>query len=139
MEETLDDLKRKLKNIASKISDKMNERQNYLDQAAEIQKIYDRMLQDKKTLKKYKSDIRTFYNKSYTDFKGNKFSYTYKPSIQELGNSYDAVISRIDTNLDALNTKKSEYNNKASGCLGPLGSLESSYNYVKTKVQNWTN
>lgn len=60
MEETLDDLKRKLKNIASKISDKMNERQNYLDQAAEIQKIYDRMLQDKKTLKKYKSDIRTF-------------------------------------------------------------------------------
>lgn len=35
MEETLDDLKRKLKNIASKISDKMNERQNYLDQAAE--------------------------------------------------------------------------------------------------------
>ena len=50
MEETLDDLKRKLKNIASKISDKMNERQNYLDQAAEIQKIYDRMLQDKKTL-----------------------------------------------------------------------------------------
>ena len=110
MEETLDDLKRKLKNIASKISDKMNERQNYLDQAAEIQKIYDRMLQDKKTLKKYKSDIRTFYNKAYTDFKGNKFSYTYKPSIQELGNSYDAVISRIDTNLDALNTKKSEYN-----------------------------
>lgn len=71
MEETLDDLKRKLKNIASKISDKMNERQNYLDQAAEIQKIYDRMLQDKKlTLKKYKSDIRTFYNKAYTDFKG---------------------------------------------------------------------
>lgn len=60
MEETLDDLKRKLKNIASKISDKMNERQNYLDQAAEIQKIYDRMLQDKKTLKKYKSDIRDF-------------------------------------------------------------------------------
>ena len=83
MEETLDDLKRKLKNIASKISDKMNERQNYLDQAAEIQKIYDRMLQEKKTVKKDKIDIRTFYNKAYADFKDNKFSYTYKPSIQE--------------------------------------------------------
>lgn len=86
MEETLDDLKRKLKNIASKISDKMNERQNYLDQAAEIQKIYDRMLQDKKTLKKYKSDIRTFYNKAYTDFKGNKFSI-HISHYSELGNS----------------------------------------------------
>ena len=129
MADTLDDLKRNLQSLANSISSKLNERQGYLDKADEIQKVYDRLARDKKTIKEYRNDIVYFY----------KESYTYKPSIQDLRDSYDDVISNIDINLDALNNQILSYKNKASGCLGSLGYMQIAYNSVKTQIQNWTN
>lgn len=139
MAETLDDLQRNLRRIASSIASKLNERQGYLDKADEIQKVYDRLFHDKKTIKGYRKDINSFYNQSYNDFIGNNYKYTYKPSVRDLRDSYDDVIRNIDANLDALNNKILEYKNKAADCLGPLGALQSSYNSIKTQIQNWTN
>ena len=51
MADTLDDLKRNLQSLANSISSKLNERQGYLDKADEIQKVYDRLARDKKTIK----------------------------------------------------------------------------------------
>ena len=50
MADTLDDLKRNLQSLANSISSKLNERQGYLDKADEIQKVYDRLARDKKTI-----------------------------------------------------------------------------------------
>ena len=139
MADTLDDLKRNLQSLANSISSKLNERQGYLDKADEIQKVYDRLARDKKTIKEYRNDIVYFYKESYNEFKGDNYKYTYKPSIQDLRDSYDDVISNIDINLDALNNQILSYKNKASGCLGSLGYMQIAYNFVKTQIQNWTN
>lgn len=139
MADTLDDLKRNLRSLANSISSKLNERQGYLDKADEIQKVYDRLARDKKTIKEYRNDIVYFYRESYNEFKGDNYKYTYKPSIQDLRDSYDDVISNIDINLDALNNQILSYKNKASGCLGSLGYMQIAYNSVKTQIQNWTN
>lgn len=139
MADTLDDLKRNLRSLANSISSKLNERQGYLDKADEIQKVYDRLARDKKTIKEYRNDIVYFYKESYDEFKGDNYKYTYKPSIQDLRDSYDDVISNIDINLDALNNQILSYKNKASGCLGSLGYMQIAYNSVKTQIQNWTN
>lgn len=139
MADTLDDLKRNLRSLANSISSKLNERQGYLDKADEIQKVYDRLARDKKTIKEYRNDIVYFYKESYNEFKGDNYKYTYKPSIQDLRDSYDDVISNIDINLDALNNQILSYKNKASGCLGSLGYMQIAYNSVKTQIQNWIN
>lgn len=139
MADTLDDLKRNLQSLANSISSKLNERQGYLDKADEIQKVYDRLARDKKTIKEYRNDIVYFYKESYNEFKGDNYKYTYKPSIQDFRDSYDDVISNIDINLDALNNQILSYKNKASGCLGSLGYMQIAYNSVKTQIQNWTN
>ena len=139
MADTLDDLKRNLQSLANSISSKLNERQGYLDKADEIQKVYDRLARDKKTIKEYRNDIVYFYKESYNEFKGDNYKYTYNPSIQDLRDSYDDVISNIDINLDALNNQILSYKNKASGCLGSLGYMQIAYNSVKTQIQNWTN
>ena len=139
MADTLDDLKRNLQSLANSISSKLNERQGYLDKADEIQKVYDRLARDKKTIKEYRNDIVYFYKESYNEFKGDNYKYTYKPSIQDLRDSCDDVISNIDINLDALNNQILSYKNKASGCLGSLGYMQIAYNSVKTQIQNWTN
>ena len=139
MADTLDDLKRNLQSLANSISSKLNERQGYLDKADEIQKVYDRLARDKKTIKEYRNDIVYFYKESYNEFKGDNYKYTYKPSTQDLRDSYDDVISNIDINLDALNNQILSYKNKASGCLGSLGYMQIAYNSVKTQIQNWTN
>ena len=136
---TLDDLKRNLRSLANSISSKLNERQGYLDKADEIKKVYDRLARDKKTIKEYRNDIVYFYKESYNEFKGDNYKYTYKPSIQDLRDSYDDVISNIDINLDALNNQILSYKNKASGCLESLGYMQIAYNSVKTQIQNWTN
>ena len=125
--------------MANSISSKLNERQGDLDKADEIQKVYDRLARDKKTIKEYRNDIVYFYKESYNEFKGDNYKYTYKPSIQDLRDSYDDVISNIDINLDALNNQILSYKNKASGCLGSLGYMQIAYNSVKTQIQNWTN
>ena len=122
MADTLDDLKRNLQSLANSISSKLNERQGYLDKADEIQKVYDRLARDKKTIKD-----------------DDTFTVMCLATIQDLRDSYDDVISNIDINLDALNNQILSYKNKASGCLGSLGYMQIAYNSVKTQIQNWTN
>lgn len=109
-----------------------------MDKADEIQKVYDRLARDKKTIKEYRNDIVYFYKESYNEFKEITISILMF-LIQDLRDSYDDVISNIDINLDALNNQILSYKNKASGCLGSLGYMQIAYNSVKTQIQNWTN
>ena len=87
MADTLDDLKRNLQSLANSISSKLNERQGYLDKADEIQKVYDRLARDKKTIKEYRNDIVYFYKESYNEFKGDNYKYTYNGPMSRFSTS----------------------------------------------------
>ena len=136
---TLEELQKLLQKIVDSIRAKKNEQQTYLDKANEVQEVYNRLLQDKRTMKEDRNEIKSFYGTSYTDFVGDNYKNKYKPKVKDLLNSYDQVIRLIDRNLDQLNNEILLYKNQASNCWGILGSLQRSYNTVKTKIQNWTN
>lgn len=70
MADTLDELQRNLKRLASNIANKNNERQGYLSQADEIQRVYNRLLQDKKTIKGFRKDINFFAINHIVTLKG---------------------------------------------------------------------
>ncbi len=139
MGETLDGLYRRLNDLANSINNAWNERQRYMDKAAEVQKVYDRLKKDKDTIVEYKKSVKTFSQETYDDFQGNVFESVYQLEAKSVVTTYDRVISRIDTNLDALNEEVLRYKQKAADSLGPIGSLESAYYYVSTKIQNWRN
>lgn len=139
MADTLEGLQLSLQNIKDSITAWTNKRQGYLDKAAEIQAVYDRLKKDKDIVKGYKKGVKTYSNNSFPDFVGNNYQYGHKPKMKDLLNSYDSVINNIDANLDALNDAKLQQQNLASDCLGPLGILGKSLHTVQTKIQNWTN
>ncbi len=136
---TLSWLKTKLNSLSTQISTKKAERQGYLNVASDIGKVYGRVRTDKMRMEGYRYDIKTMYKEKYELFKGDRYLHTYKPEMSALLDEYDALIKRMDSNLDALNNAMLEYDNKASACLGPLGVLEKTYNSVHTRIQNWTN
>ena len=100
---TLEELQKSLQKIVDSIRAKKNEQQTYLDKANEVQEVYNRLLQDKRTMKEYRNEIKSFYGTSYTDFVGDNYKNKYKPKVKDLLNSYDQVIRLIDRNLDQLN------------------------------------
>ena len=139
MADTLEGLKNSLNDIKDSITAWTNKRQGYLDKAAEIQAVYDRLKGDKKTIKEYKGTVKTYSRTSFDDFVGNNFEYGHKPKMKDLISSYDTVINKIDINLDALNDEILRQKNLASDCLGPLGELGKALHTVQTKIENWTN
>ena len=90
-------------------------------------------------LKSYRSSIRTFLKEKFDTFKGNLYSETYKTQLEVLLEDYDLVIDNIDTNMDRLNMARAQYENKAYGCNGPIGYLQSSINSLVHTIENWMN
>jgi len=136
---SLASLQASLNNKRAQLQQKNAEKQDYLDTAAHIKKLYDRMKADKQTMKDHKANLKTFSKENYTEFKGNLFQNIYKPKLTDVLSGYDDVISRIDYNLDGLNNMRTKYENKASSCNGPIGILTSGINLLVTQIQNWTN
>ena len=56
----LEDLQKSLQKIVDSIRAKKNEQQIYLNKANEVQEVYNRLLQDKRTMKEYRNEIKTF-------------------------------------------------------------------------------
>lgn len=139
MAETLEELQCSLSDIKSAIANLTAKREQYLNKAEEIKKVYDRLKTDKGTIKDYKRNVKTYMDKSFDDFQGNNHEYSYKPKMTDLLDAYDSVISNIDKNLDALNDEILRQKNLASDCLGPLGTLGKALHTVQTKIENWTN
>ena len=135
----LDSVKSSLRSYRNQLAAKKAEKQGYLDTAAAIDEIYDRMAEDKKTIKSYRSSLKDFAKEKFDTFKGNVHSSIYKTSIEDLISHYDTVIDRLDTNMDRLNTLKGQYENKAYKCNGPIGYLQSTVNSLVHTIQNWVN
>ena len=128
----LDSVRASLRSYRNQLAAKKAEKQGYLNTAADIGAIYDRMAEDKELIKGYRSSVKTFLKEKFDTFKGNLYS-------EALIDDYDLVISNIDTNMDRLNTARAQYENKAYKCNGPIGYLQSSVNSLVHTIENWVN
>ena len=128
-----------LDSLRAQLSAKEAEKQGYLDTAANIKAVYDRMKEDKDVIKGYKDSLKTFIEENYESFKGDLHVNTYQAQGNVLIDSYKQVISDIDTNLDRLNTARCEYENKAYRCDPIIGELRAMINTIVTSIQNQFN
>lgn len=135
----LDSVKASLRSFRNQLAAKKAEKQGYLNTAADIGAIYDRMAEDKELIKSYRSSVKTFLKEKFDTFKGNLHSETYKAQLEALVDDYDLVISNIDTNMDRLNTARAQYENKAYKCNGSIGYLQASVNSLVHTIENWVN
>lgn len=135
----LDSLKASLNSFRKALEEKNAEKQRYLNIAAEIGNVYDRMADDKAIIKEYKGRVKDFSKEKFDKFKGNLYKEVYKAKMEELLDGYDIVIKNIDANMDRLNTLRAEYENKAYKCNGLIGYLQSSINSVVHTIENWVN
>lgn len=135
----LDAIKASLDSVREQLAAKQAEKKSYLNQAAAITEVYDRMAADKAMVEGYRRSVKEFLREKYDTFKGNLYSESYKVQMEALIDDYDLVIKNIDTNLDRLNTARANYENKAYQCNGPIGYLQSSVNSLVHTIQNWVN
>ena len=139
MSESIEGLRARRAEIRRSIAALTAKREQYLKKAEEIQRVYDRLKKDKGTVREYRRNVKTYSNRTFNNFQGNNYEYVYKPKMNDLLSSYDALINRIDRNLDALNDEILRQKNLASDCLGPLGVLGKALHTVQTSIENWTN
>lgn len=135
----LDYLRNSWNSLCNQLSAKRRQRQQYMQTAAEIGRIYDRMKQDKDIVKVYKSSVESLYKTRYGGFKGFQFDNVYKAELRNLLAEYKAVINAMDANLDNLNNVRRQYENKGYQCDSIIGSLQSAANSVYRQIQNWVN
>ncbi len=135
----LDSVKSSLESFRSQLAAKRAEKQAYLNTAADVGAIYDRMADDKELIMNYRNSVKAFGREKFDTFKGNLYSEEYRVHLEALIDDYDLVISNIDTNMDRLNTVRAQYENKAYKCNGPIGYLQSSVNSLVHTIENWGN
>lgn len=135
----LDDLRAYLNELRAELQMKQQEKARYMATANSIDVVYRRMATDKKTIKSYRDSLDNFYKERYDRFSGNLYKETYLASISQLISDYDTVISRLDTNMDRLNTAKAQWENQAYQCDGIIGYLRSGINSVIHQIENWVN
>lgn len=135
----LNSLNASLNSFRNQLAAKKAEKQRYLDTAADIKVVYDRMAEDKKLIKEYRNAVQRFLKERFDTFKGDLYKESYKTKLSELLSDYDTVIGNIDTNMDRLNTARAQYENKAYACNGVIGYLQSSVNSLIHTIENWVN
>ena len=127
-----------LKQYKAQLAQKQKTREHYLEIAEEIKQIYERMSEDKSTVKSYRRFLKTFRNEKYGDFKGTLYK-EYKTKMKVLLENYNIVINNIDTNMDRLNKEIAKYENKAYECDGVIETLRAAINTVTHTIENWIN
>lgn len=121
------------------LREKQNLQKEYRKKAAEIKKLYDRLLADKKSVQSYNKTYKAFADERFDDFKGTVFSKEYQPAVREITTAYSTFIKNIDKNLDDLNREATKFENKANNLDGPIGLLKSAINSLTTTIENWFN
>ena len=135
----LESLKTSLRNKKNQLSSKRAEKQRYLGIASDVRAIYNRMAEDKRTIKGYKDSVSSFSKEKYDLFKGKQYGDVYRSKMEALISNYNTVISNLDSNMDRLNNVVAQYENKAYQCNGLIGYLESSINSLAHTIENWFN
>ena len=85
----LDSVKASLRSFRNQLAAKKAEKQRYLNTAADIGAIYDRMAEDKELIKSYRSSVKTFLKEKFDTFKGNLYLETYKANLEDINDEYE--------------------------------------------------
>ena len=138
---SLEGLQNSLYSKQSEISAERANLSNYQAKIAEIDAIYQTLKGQKKSMKELKKDVKSFGEQSYPYWQGNVFKTKYQEKLdsQIIEGGYEVVIGEIDTNLDALNTAKTEYENKVLASQGLIGVLAAGINSLINAIENFVN
>lgn len=132
------DINSRIREKENKLKALRNEVSGYQQKIHEIEKIYQRLSNDKKTAKTYRDEIKDLRKHDFSKFDGDLHKQ-YKEKMSELRDAYDKVIDNIDTNMDRLNREKARYENKIYNLAGPIGNLVSGINSLKHEAENMFN
>lgn len=137
----LEDLKNSLSSYNSNLASERSKAAEYQLKVDAIDLIYDDMKEKKSTMKQHIKEVKAFSDEEYTNWKGDLFSNDYKKKIQDelIGESYEKVISDIDSNLDTLRDKRTSFENKILSSKGIIGSLEASINSLGNSIAKLLN
>lgn len=135
----LDLLYKSLDELKNRLREKKAEQQRYYNIANDIKTVYERLADDKKIVKDYKSSVKSLYKEHFDTFKGHLYSNTYRVELDELLDDYQKVINNLDKNMDALNNAMADYENKALKLNGPIGVIQASINSAVHSIQNLFN
>jgi prefoldin subunit 5 len=135
----LGDTQAELDRKTFELEQKRAEKQQYQDTAETIRLVYNQLKEKKETIKVLQSDLTNFSRKSFDDFQGRLFEETYQPKLAEVITSYQHIIYRIDMNMDDLNWKITEYENKVLDCNAVITVMKVTINSLKTQIENFFN
>lgn len=138
---SLESLQSSLSSKQSEISAERANLSNYQAKIAEIDAIYKTLKGQKKSMKELKKDVKNFGEQKYSHWEGNVFKTKYQEKLESqiIEGGYEVVIGEIDTNLDALNTAKTEYENKVLASQGLIGVLAAGINSLINAIENFVN
>lgn len=136
----LDDLKRDFEKYKYKMKQESAKLNDYKGKARELDNLYKRMKVKKDEMKEEQRSIKSYSNKSYQYFKGRIFGNKYQQACISLAyNEYGRTIDIIDENLDAINRKRTYYENLVYKSEDTIGSIKASLNSIATTIENWVN
>lgn len=135
----LERLQRDLNRIKDNLQNSIQMRDTYLAKAREIRSVYNKLAEDKTIIAGYRNDVRHFRGEKINTFQGALYKDKYIASMSELIDAYQKVIDRIDANMDALNMEVVKYENKANEMFGIIGDIQSTFNTLSHRIENWFN
>lgn len=137
--ETRESLKKKIDEEKFKIAVAQSQRQEYMNKADEMRRVYEKLAEDKRNVEGQRNFMNQIRGNKFDDFKGDVYNNRYLSQIDNTINAYDRVISGIDANMDTLNWKIAEVQNDAYNCDGLIGYLEKGVNDLNTWLENAVN
>ena len=138
-QDQVDQYRRQMNQKKQELDAVQSERSQYMATAQRIGEIYDRLAQNKATVREKRDALNSFKDDEYAWFVGSQYDEAYRGSVQTVVGSYDTLIKLLDTNLDMLTNERRRYENKAYECDGLIGVLERGINYLGRSIQNLIN
>lgn len=137
--EKAEEIKKQIDSKQFEIGMRMAKRQEYMENADRMREVYDKLADDKQDTIGQKDIMFRVRDTEMSEFKGDVHNNRYAPQIDNIINALERVISGIDANMDALNTRIAEEQNKAYAMDGLIGQLEQGINGLNNKLWNDVN
>ncbi|MGO5075685.1 hypothetical protein ACTQ4K_17470 [Clostridium sporogenes] len=138
---SLESLKDEVNSYKKKLSEETYKLEMYQEKVDALYSLYERMKKKKEEMKYLKKSLKSFVDESYEYWQGNVFNNRYNNNVREelLKSDYGKMLTIIDNNLDAINNKRTYYENLIYGSKGIIGKFQACINSIETHIVNWLN
>lgn len=134
--ETYESLKKKIDEASFELAMVQLQRKEYIDKASEMREVYEKLVEDKRSVEGQREFMGKIYDTRMDDFKGDVYRNRYLTQLNRIISAYDRVIRGIDDNMDRLNWEIMKVQNDAYSCDGLIGGCEKRINMGKTMIEN---